>query len=206
MDTVKVDIQKLQLLNDRIAQTIEALNQVRLSVHGIQHSAAAFAPWGYGLPGQLPFAAQSPFAAQQAFGTPYVPYATPYPMQFAAPFVPGIQHTTTPYGTPYGAQYVQTPYGAQHVQTPYGVPFTTPFAQPLVAGIQHTTATTQPITTSPTWTMPYVSNGLSHTTWDPTWQNRVAMPFTGTGISHTSWDPTWQNRLGLWQVPFTSGW
>ena len=37
METVKVDIQKLQLLNDRIAQTIEALNLVRMSVHGIQH-------------------------------------------------------------------------------------------------------------------------------------------------------------------------
>jgi hypothetical protein len=33
--TAKVDIRKLQLLNDRIAQTIEALNQVRLSVHGL---------------------------------------------------------------------------------------------------------------------------------------------------------------------------
>lgn len=32
---VKVDIQKLQLLNDRIAQTIDALNQVRMSVYGI---------------------------------------------------------------------------------------------------------------------------------------------------------------------------
>ena len=41
MDTVKVDLQKLQLLNDRITQTIEALDQVRASVHGIQHSMGA---------------------------------------------------------------------------------------------------------------------------------------------------------------------
>jgi hypothetical protein len=34
----KVDIRKLQLLNDRINQTIDALNQVRLSVHGLAHS------------------------------------------------------------------------------------------------------------------------------------------------------------------------
>ena len=34
MDTAKVDIRKLQLLNDRINQTIDALNQVRFSVHG----------------------------------------------------------------------------------------------------------------------------------------------------------------------------
>jgi hypothetical protein len=35
----KVDVRKLQILNDRINQTIEALNQVRLSVHGLGHSA-----------------------------------------------------------------------------------------------------------------------------------------------------------------------
>jgi hypothetical protein len=38
METAKIDIRKLQLLNDRICQTIEALNQVRLTVHGISHS------------------------------------------------------------------------------------------------------------------------------------------------------------------------
>jgi hypothetical protein len=32
----KVDVRKLQVLNDRINQTIDALNQVRLSVHGVQ--------------------------------------------------------------------------------------------------------------------------------------------------------------------------
>ena len=48
METVKVDIQKLQLLNDRVAQTIDALNQVRMSVYGIQHSPAQAAPWGHG--------------------------------------------------------------------------------------------------------------------------------------------------------------
>jgi hypothetical protein len=34
METAKVDIRKLQTLNDCINRTIEALNQVRLSVHG----------------------------------------------------------------------------------------------------------------------------------------------------------------------------
>lgn len=34
----KVDVRKLQVLNDRINQTIDALNQVRLSVHGLAHS------------------------------------------------------------------------------------------------------------------------------------------------------------------------
>jgi len=38
METAKIDIRKLQLLNDRISSTIEALNQVRLSVHGLTHT------------------------------------------------------------------------------------------------------------------------------------------------------------------------
>src|SRR4051812_32755548 len=43
METAKVDLRKLQLLNDRIAQVIDALNQVRFSVHGLQHT-AGFVP------------------------------------------------------------------------------------------------------------------------------------------------------------------
>ena len=40
METAKVDIRKLQLLNDRINQCIDALTQVRLSVHGLSHTSA----------------------------------------------------------------------------------------------------------------------------------------------------------------------
>jgi hypothetical protein len=43
----KVDIRKLQLLNDRINQTIDALNQVRLSVHGLTHTAGTVPGVGY---------------------------------------------------------------------------------------------------------------------------------------------------------------
>ena len=38
METAKVDIRRLQLLNDRVNQCIDALNQVRLSVHGLSHT------------------------------------------------------------------------------------------------------------------------------------------------------------------------
>jgi hypothetical protein len=97
METVKVDIQKLQLLNDRIAQTIEALNQVRMSVHGIQH--APTSPYGQGMyPGaQLGFAQQqfnpyaSPFVPQIApqLGVPqFAPQYSPY-----SGYVPGLSHT-----------------------------------------------------------------------------------------------------------------
>jgi hypothetical protein len=87
METVKVDIQKLQLLNDRIAQTIEALNQVRMSVHGIQHTQQV-PPWGYN-----PYATPS-FGFTPGFsGAPQ--YASPYGMQFNpySPFPGGVSHT-----------------------------------------------------------------------------------------------------------------
>lgn len=48
----KVDVRKLQILNDRINQTIDALNQVRLSVHGLGHT---------GFTGQTP----NPYWGQQ---------------------------------------------------------------------------------------------------------------------------------------------
>lgn len=50
MEMVKIDAQKLQLLNDRINQTIDALNQVRLSTHGLQHSTGQVGvpQWGQG--------------------------------------------------------------------------------------------------------------------------------------------------------------
>ena len=46
METAKVDIRKLQLLNDRINQCIDALNQVRLSVHGLSQGLSHTSPQG----------------------------------------------------------------------------------------------------------------------------------------------------------------
>jgi hypothetical protein len=141
METVKVDIQKLQLLNDRIAQTIDALNQVRLSVHGIQHS-PAYSPWAY---------AQPQYAAQPQFASPYSTFAPSYAPQFVSPFVPGIQHTSM-----------------------------LPYAQPFVPGLQQqaqspfVSQAAQPVNVPTAWTMPYVQNGISHTSaFDPLWQTRL---------------------------------
>lgn len=98
MEMVKVEIQKLQLLNDRIAQTIEALNQVRMSMQGIQHT--QFTPYGYP-PTPFGFAQQQQFG-QQAYGQPFtqapVPLPVPYGVQgYGTPWTPspfgGIQHT-----------------------------------------------------------------------------------------------------------------
>jgi hypothetical protein len=77
METAKVDIRKLQVLNDCINRTIEALNQVRLSVHsgGLAHSAQmglqgvetpAF--FGGGFNSNYPGAFASPFGWQQTAG------------------------------------------------------------------------------------------------------------------------------------------
>jgi hypothetical protein len=78
-----VDIQKLQILNDRITQALEALDQVRLSVHGISHTPAL-----------------DPWTAQQAQVRP--PYASPVPygVAFIAPQsqVPSMQHTAPQQG------------------------------------------------------------------------------------------------------------
>ena len=77
METAKVDIEKLQLLNDRITQTIEALNQVRLSVHGLQSGRQMGQQipqiGGYGLSHTGGFGQQNPWALQQQVPGPTAP-------------------------------------------------------------------------------------------------------------------------------------
>ena len=130
METVKVDMQKLQLLNERIAQTIDALNQLRLSVHGIQHT-----PYG------------SPYQAL-SYGTPWMqsPYGQP---QFVPTgFVPQ-QFAGQPF---YGNSFGGNSYGIQHTSpitttTPtFATPWTTltqpSWVTPFVPnGLSHTTWT-----------------------------------------------------------------
>jgi hypothetical protein len=124
--TAKVDIRKLQLLNDRIAQTIDALQQVRLSVHGLglAHTNAAVPGVGFGaVPfGQYPsipsvaHQAMSPWAASPwAAG---LSHSTPYSWAAAQPFAQtvnpvlqqllwqqgiagGLSHSTDAFGSPY---------------------------------------------------------------------------------------------------------
>jgi len=151
METVKVDIQKLQLLNDRIAQTIEALNQVRMSVHGIQHTQQV-PPWG-----------NNPYATPSFGFTPsysgFPQYASPYGMQFNpyAPFPGGVSHTPWT-GAP------TTWNGVSPFQT----------ATPFQTGISHTNW--DPSTQTPWQTTPW----QTATPWQATaWQTRMAptVPF-----------------------------
>lgn len=152
MEMVKVDIQKLQLLNDRIAQTLEALDQVRLSVHGIQHTGPT-SPWttgaygGYPMPHVVPGFAP---AFTPGFGSPYAAFANPYQTAFS-PFA-GIQHSSfSPYGNPYASR------------ASLGIPFA-PYAQSPYASYSNGAS---PVA--------WVNGGLSHTpAFDPAWQQRLA--------------------------------
>lgn len=96
----RVDIKKLQLLNDRIVQTIDALNQVRLTVHGLSHSQAGIGAvggaMGLGQPSAFGLGVQaSPSSYPQAFPTVgAVPFGlshtsvNPQQALFASPITP----------------------------------------------------------------------------------------------------------------------
>jgi len=129
MDTVKVDLQRLQILNDRIAQTIDALNQVRLSVHGLTHSNPyGFGQQQYGQPQQqigypqqqVGYPQQQVWYPQQAFGG----YGTP------SPFLPGLQHTS-PWTPQYGYPQMIPQLGFNPFQVPYnqGIQHSNPWFQ-----------------------------------------------------------------------------
>lgn len=93
METVKVDIQKLQLLNDRINQTIEALTQLRQTVHAYTPPTAGLQHTGVGMPfGQQGFVPGYGVGAQGGF-----PAAFPQQM--------GLQHTVAPWQTIPGQVY-----------------------------------------------------------------------------------------------------
>jgi len=106
----KVDIRKLQFLNDRIAQVTDALNQVRLSVHGLQQqpqlgfpqqSLYGGGPMGFqhspyaGIPGMIPLGQQSLWQGGSqspmggGFGLQYAPYG-PQAQQYLPQSLQGL--------------------------------------------------------------------------------------------------------------------
>ena len=161
METAKVEIRKLQLLNDRINQCLDALNQVRLSVHGLSHSAGgmseAQAP-GYG-PQQDP-------RLGAAFGqTGFAPQA----------WAPGISHSAAGYGSMAGGlgPSIPSPFGSQipglagpfaGAQTPYGLPFAgaqIPYGLPF-AGLSHSSPELEAYN-RPTWADPVLASRVAQT-------------------------------------------
>lgn len=105
METAKVDIRKLQLLNDRINQCIDALNQVRLSVHGLSQglshtSGQVGSQYGLGAPGfgANPFTQGiNPFtqggASPFGFGSQGIGQMPLGQSPWNQGFVPGLSHT-----------------------------------------------------------------------------------------------------------------
>ncbi len=86
METAKVDIRKLQLLNDRINQCIDALNQVRLSVHGLSGASTGVQggigagqnpAFEYGLGLTHSGFGQNPFVQPGIGQSPVVPFGSP---------------------------------------------------------------------------------------------------------------------------------
>ena len=151
METVKIDAQKLQLLNDRINQTIDALNQVRLSTHGLQHSTGQV-----GVRGQPQFGPQLQQVAPGAFYGQALPQVVP--MQAIAQT--GLEHSTPAFDPSMG-QYATNSAGAPLGFAPTLAPgaFTPSMVQaPQAFGVR--------------------SMGISHTApvMDPYWQLRAQMP------------------------------
>jgi len=127
----KVDVRKLQILNDRINQTIDALNQVRLSVHGLGHSGLQnpFLGQGYGMqPGvgvQNPylFGMQNPLQG----GGPLSQLQSQFTQQQGVPGLGGglgFQHS--PF-TPQFQNPFQNPYLTQNVMSPWSQGLQNPF-------------------------------------------------------------------------------
>lgn len=123
MQTATVDIRRLQLLNDSINRTIDALNQVRLSVYGsVTPNAIGVSPAMGGLAhaGQNPFVT-NPFAnqfANQAFANPA--FANQLVNPFTSPFAGAVNNgLTNPYAT-----FANTGLGHSALGT-YADPYTT---------------------------------------------------------------------------------
>ena len=158
METAKVDIRKLQLLNDRINQCIDALNQVRLSVHGLS-GASTGVQSGIGA-GQNPALeyglglthsgfGQNPFAQPGIGQSPVVPFGTPNvfgQVPFAQGYFPGFAT----------AGYPQAGYPQQTGAFGIGV-------NPLMAGLTHTSPEAIDAFRRPVWADPLLTARIVQT-------------------------------------------
>lgn len=142
METAKVDVRKLQLLNDRINQCIDALNQVRLSVHGLSHTQAN-APFGAGTPGSGYF---DPRFSDPRLGYGFAPTG--------AGLAGGLAHSSLP-------QIPMAGFAPGMGQiSPSQIPFpiwNTPF------GLSHTGLETEPVYNRPLWTDPVLAARVAQT-------------------------------------------
>jgi hypothetical protein len=132
--TAKVDLRKLQLLNDRINQTLDALNQLRVSVHGLQHSPS---PMGFGVTsfGVPAMSFGQTGIGQTQIGTPFIgqPSALGHSSYYGSPAIigqPGIYGQSVWQPNVWGTQNV---WGQSNPYVIGGSPWTSP----VVGGLSH---------------------------------------------------------------------
>ncbi len=115
--TVRIDMQRLQMLNDRLCQTLEALNQVRLTAHSFAPAAFINPTMGMGMhPGYAP---QSNFWGAHGFnGYPVNPvgmWGTPVSPSYIPGFHSGYAVSQNPYFSGMHTGYATTqPYFAHN--------------------------------------------------------------------------------------------
>jgi hypothetical protein len=153
METAKVDIRKLQLLNDRINQCIDALNQVRLSVHGLSGAspgvqsgigAGQNPAFDYGLGLTHSGFGQNPFVQPGIGQSPVVP--------FGSPNVFGQVPVTQGYFPGFAAAGYPQQTGA------FGIGM-----NPLMAGLTHTSPETLDAFRRPVWADPLLTARIVQT-------------------------------------------
>ncbi len=145
----KVDVRKLQLLNDRIIQTLEALNQVRVSVHGIGQMPYASHPQQNGL-GHT--SAPPPYGTNGSMGPAQMGWPQPgHPLSNQPPyganigsFGPASGFSHSPFAGPQVAAWQpqpswQSPAAAFHGPSPisaWGAPYGSQYGTP-TNGLSH---------------------------------------------------------------------
>jgi hypothetical protein len=198
----KVDVRKLQLLSDRISQTIDALTQVRYSVHGIGHSNAFLphlAPF-YGVHGAGVLGHTNPhFGFGIGHTNPHFGYGQTNPH-----FGFGIGHTNPHFGYGIGHTNPAFGFGLPHFAGAYGQPSWVGGYMGVPSwlggvGIGHT---------NPGFTTPfgYGVHPLHHVG-NPVAAFGAGMPWMGFGsLSHSNpeLDPQWWQRASA-TFPFAFG-
>ncbi len=146
METAKVDVRKLQLLNDRINQCIDALNQVRVSVHGLSHSSAGAAGATAQATGY-----SDPRVTDPRFADPRFGYGIP-------PTIPGygsgLAHSSLHQIAGYPATVISA---GNPNHFPMGLWNNTPY------GLSHTTLEADPIYNRPLWADPVLAARVAQT-------------------------------------------
>jgi hypothetical protein len=155
METVKVDIRKLQMLNDRINQCIDALSQVRLSVHGLSHTAGASTA------GINPINPSQPIGAAGGFANPlgYVDPRLAYGVPGGGLAHSGFTQPAQGFGQPFGQQF-SAPIGLGGGWNLFGSQNP---AFGAGAGLSHTAPDTEAVYARPLWTDPVLAARVAQT-------------------------------------------